>query len=119
MEEKRSARERKQNRNERNIEVGRKMLRLKFAGKPITKDAAILMAVADAFGSKPEIYRRISWRALIELSSPALPLAAREALEARIRAGEHVGAPAIRSIRGALRTDRTRPQAEPAGRMAA
>lgn len=63
--------------------------------------ACEVMKVARAYGTRPEIFTRLSWNALLYLASPALPAAAREALERRIVAGERVGAPEIRAARGA------------------
>jgi hypothetical protein len=68
MAERKSARARKQEFNERNIELGRQMLKsesnsnYKFgrershAFRIDTKRAASLTAVAKAFGAKPEVY---------------------------------------------------------------
>jgi hypothetical protein len=113
MAERKEARARKCHHNERNIELGRQMLQLRseitsdreFSRhrrdnfRVDTKRAAELMAVASAFGLKSEVYCRLSWRALVELSSPTFPKAAREALEARIIAGGRIGAPEIRAAR--------------------
>lgn len=81
------------------------------------QQACELMKVARAYGTMPEVFARLSWNALLHLASPALPAAAREALEGRIVAGERIGAPEIRAARGALRTGGPRRQAE--RRMAA
>jgi hypothetical protein len=61
--------------------------------------ACEVMKVARAYGTRPEIFTRLSWNALLHLASPALPAAAREALERRILAGERIGAPEIRAVR--------------------
>ena len=66
------------------------------------KLAAQAMKIAKIYGARPEIYSLLSWNALVHLASPALPAAAREALEHRILAGDHVGAPEIRAASGAL-----------------
>ena len=69
----------------------------------MTKLAVDALKVARLYGARPEIYTRLSWNALVTLASPALSAAAREALERRILAGEHIGAPEIRAAYGALR----------------
>jgi hypothetical protein len=60
------------------------------------------MRVARLYGAKPEIYTRLSWNALVMLSSPSLPAAVRQDLETRVISGERVGEPEIRAARGAL-----------------
>jgi hypothetical protein len=76
------------------------------------------MKAARIYGTRPEIFTRLSWNALLHLASPALPTIAREALEARIIAGEKIGAPEIRAASGARKAGKR--QAErPAPRMAA
>lgn len=75
------------------------------------------MQVARAYGTRPEIFRRVSWVLLRTLASPSLPAAARLRIESRIIAGERVGAPEIRKARGALKTGR--PDVKQARRMAA
>src|ERR1019366_8301019 len=55
------------------------------------------MKVARAYGARPEIYRRLSWIALFELSSPKMAQSARQAIEAKILAGQAVTAPQIRT----------------------
>lgn len=45
---------------------------------------------ARAYGDRPDIYCRLSWNALVLLSSPTLPARARQHLEARILAGEKI-----------------------------
>lgn len=59
------------------------------------------MAVAAMYSSRPEITARLCWDALAALSSPSLPAHLREALEARILAGERIGSPEIRRARQA------------------
>jgi hypothetical protein len=83
-------------------------------------DAADAMRVARLYGSRPEIVSRLSWAALVTLSSPTLAGAIRDALERRIAAGDKIDTPAIRAARGARQAGRTRRQAaRPAVRMAA
>jgi hypothetical protein len=52
--------------------------------------------VAKAFGTKPEVYRRLSWKALHDPSSPSLLPAVRQDLEARVISGELITGPDIR-----------------------
>jgi hypothetical protein len=118
---------------EKNVATGMKLLALRATikgncafGRAVRRefdidaqDAAEMMKVARAYGSRPEIFTRLSWVALVTLSSPALPVAAREALESRIRAGEAIGAPEIRAARGPLRSGPRRQAGQPAARMAA
>jgi hypothetical protein len=76
--------------------------------------------VAKAYGERPDIYRRLSWNALVLLSSPTLPLSVPQDLEARILAGESVGGPDIVRARGAHKMGRPkRPADQPALRVAA
>jgi hypothetical protein len=119
---------------EKNIAVGLELLVLRSTikgncafGRAVRRQfdidgqfACEVMKVARVYGARPEIFKRLSWNALVHLSSPALPAAAREALEARIRAGEAISATEIRGARGARKAGTPRRQAEqPARRMAA
>jgi len=66
-------------------------------------EVAEMMRVVRRYGARPEIYRAIGWRALVELASQATPEPVRLELEARILAGERVnGAEIIRTrvVRG-------------------
>jgi hypothetical protein len=77
-------------------------VRKRFPGvDPITASEA--MKVARVYGTRPEIYRRLSWIALFELSSPKMAQSVRKALEAKIIAGQSVTAPQIRKARGRLK----------------
>ena len=79
-----------------------------------------VMKVARAYGAKPGIYQRMSWEALLKLSSPTMPAPVRLRLEARILAGEKIVASDIVRARGTLKTGRPRrPAEQPAPRMAA
>jgi hypothetical protein len=70
--------------------------------------------------NKPDIYRRISWRALTELCSPSLLTEQRERFEARILGGEDVKAAEIGRARVRLPSGRPRNSAgQRALRMAA
>ena len=76
--------------------------------------------VAKVYGARPEIYRRLSWEGLIQLSSPTLPSSLRQDLERRILAGERISGPNIIRARGPLKMGRPRRRADrPAMRMAA
>jgi hypothetical protein len=77
--------------------------------------------VAKAFATRPEIYRAVSWITLIELASPKMSPAVRQALEAKILAGQSVTAREIRKARGPLKggSPKRRPAAQQARRMAA
>jgi hypothetical protein len=65
-----------------------------------TKAAFEAMRIARIYGQRPEIYSRLSWQALIQLTSPSLPAGARRQLEMRIIAGESISGPAIVRFRG-------------------
>lgn len=73
--------------------------------------------VARAYGDRPDVYQRLSWAALVELSSPSLPAAAREQFERRALAGEDIKAVEIARARGHLPSGR--PRQERPARMAA
>jgi antitoxin component of MazEF toxin-antitoxin module len=51
---------------------------------------AEMMRTARLFGHRPEIYRAVGWRTLVELASQATPEEQRQEFEARILAGERV-----------------------------
>jgi hypothetical protein len=79
-----------------------------------------LRRVAQAYGSKSQVYRRLSWDALDQLASRSVTGAIRAMLEQRILAGEHVTADDIRSASGKrLQSPRRRAAAVSAMRMAA
>jgi hypothetical protein len=89
---------------EANVELGRKLAALRAQAKSNRAFGRAVRAqfdieamhavecarVARAYGDRPDIYRRLSWNALVLLSSPTLPSPARQRLEARILAGEPV-----------------------------
>lgn len=119
---------------EKNIALGLELLALRSAIKGNTafghavrhrfdvdgQHACEVMKVARVYGTRPEIFTRLSWNALLHLASPALPAAAREALERRILAGHRIGAPEIRAARAPRKAGRPRRQSErPASRIAA
>jgi hypothetical protein len=60
-----------------------------------TLTACELMKVTRMYGGRPEIWQRLSWQALVQLSSPSLPAKHREEFERRIIAGEGVKGPEI------------------------
>jgi hypothetical protein len=74
--------------------------------------------VARVFGRRPDIYRRMSWQALVELSSPSLSAPARLRFETAIIAGKDIKVPQIKRARGRLPSGRPR-QERAAARMAA
>jgi hypothetical protein len=82
--------------------------------------AARTMRVARLYAGRPEIWRAASWRTLIELASPKMAPSMRQALEAKILAGETITAPHIRKTRGRFKGGSPkRPINQPAARMAA
>ena len=101
---------------EQKIELGRKLVALrdtmpsnqKFSwtvrkqfGLDDPLHVAEMMRVARLYGERPEIFRSISWRALVELASTATSPAHREKFEARILAGERINGAEIIRARGA------------------
>ena len=65
--------------------------------------ASEMARVGRLYGARPDIYRGVGWRALVELASQATSESVRLELEARILAGERVnGAEIIRTrvVRG-------------------
>jgi hypothetical protein len=68
------------------------------------------MKVARAYGDRPEVFTRVSWNALLLLSSPTMPPAVREGLEARILAGEPISGPDIVHAREGRFTKTGRPK---------
>lgn len=100
---------------ERKIEMGRKLIelrsrhvwnnnfgrdRLKLFPDLDTLEASGLMRVARMYADRPEIYRRVSWATLLELTSGGLSKAQRGRLEARISGGEDIAATEIKRTRG-------------------
>jgi hypothetical protein len=81
--------------------------------------ACDVMRVARAYGTKREIFTRLSWNALLTLASSSMPRAIAEELETRIIAGEAIGASQIRAARGPLPSGRPRRLADQPVRMAA
>ena len=76
--------------------------------------------VARLYAGRPEVWRAASWRTLIELASPKMAPSMRQALEARILAGETITAPHIRKTRGRFKGGSPRRSAgQPAPQMAA
>lgn len=82
-------------------------------------EASELMRIWRGYGTRPEIFERVSWAALRELSSPSMPAGLRMELEAKIVAGENVAASDIRRSRGSLPIGRSRRRERQAGRAAA
>jgi hypothetical protein len=103
---------------EKNIALGVELLALRATvpgnapfGREVRKrfpgvdniEASQAMRVAKMFSSKPEIYRSVGWRALVELASPKMSQALRQRIEADILAGRPVSAPQIRRARAPLK----------------
>jgi hypothetical protein len=94
---------------EANVELGRKLVALRSRIKSNRAYGRAVRAqfdvdtmlgvecarVARAYGERPEVYRRLSWEGLIQLSSPTLPSSLRQDLERRILAGERISGPDI------------------------
>jgi len=74
---------------------------------------------ARAYSERPDIYRRLSWNALVLLSSPTIPAPVRQDLEARILVGESIGGLDILRSRGALNMGPPRRRADRPIRVAA
>jgi hypothetical protein len=120
---------------EKSIELGKALLALRAAttsntqfGRDVRQrfpgvdqiTASEAMKVARVYGTRPEIYGRLSWIALFELSSPKMAQSVRKALEAKILAGETVTASQIRKARGRLKGGCLRRKTDrPAVRLAA
>jgi hypothetical protein len=116
---------------ERNIALGVELLELRRTishnttfGRQVRnrfnlepRESCRAMLIARIYAGRPEVYTRLSWIALVELSGPSTTEDVRKGLEARIIAGEAIGAPEIRKARGALKTGR--PNVKQARRMAA
>ena len=66
-----------------NIEFGK--LRRRLGVEPVSAQKAL--RVADMYGRRPEIYRRLTWAALVARTAPSLPVRARIEIEAEIIAG--------------------------------
>jgi hypothetical protein len=101
---------------EQKIELGRKLVALRDTvpsnqkfGAAVRKQfdlhdslyVAEVMRVARMYGSRPEIYGAVGWRALVELASTTTPEALRRKFEARIIAGDRVNGAEIVRTRGA------------------
>jgi hypothetical protein len=72
------------------------------------------MRVARLYDRRWEITSRLSWAALVELSSSSIPQSLRRELEAKIIAGKRVGVAEIRRARGQLKPGRLSATARPA-----
>jgi hypothetical protein len=118
---------------ERKIALGAEMLALRSAtdcnkrfGKlraerfdVDAQEAARMMRVAKHYAGRPEIYRRLSWRILVELTAPAVMPDARRVLELKIASGQKVDLAQIRRARGAVKRGAPkRRQKHPTSRMA-
>jgi hypothetical protein len=101
---------------EKRIEIGLQLIELKAKARRNNNDYSAMRKkhfgdvdpvlateatrVARMYGQCPEVYRRASWRALVELSSPSLSTSARQRFEAVIRAGKNIKGPQIACARG-------------------
>lgn len=100
---------------ERNIALGVKLLALRAAipgnaqfGRELRArfdvdhiHASRVIRVARLYATRPEVYRAVSWRTLVELASPKMSEALRQAFEQKVLAGEQLSAPKIRRARAA------------------
>jgi hypothetical protein len=93
-------------------------LRKRHFGDVEPKLAMQATSVAKVYGAKPEIYRRVSWQALVELSAPSLSAAARLRFESAVIEGKEITGIQIKRARGRRPNGRPR-QSRPAARMAA
>jgi hypothetical protein len=99
----------------RNIELGLELLKLKARSRRNNDYSALrwkhfpdlepklamqAAGVARNYGQRPEIFRRMSWQALVQLSLPSLHPVRRAQFEARIMAGENVTGKEIARARG-------------------
>jgi hypothetical protein len=101
--------------NRRKIDIGCALIRLKQrAGRQFEREAyrlfkvvyngqrADLMRVAALYGERPDIWQRVSWRALVLLAKPSMPADLRHEFEARIKAGALVTGKEIAARRKTL-----------------
>lgn len=100
----------------RNNDFGQ--LRKRHFGDVEPKLAMQATSVAKIYGTRPDIYRRMSWQALVELSSPSISAAARLRFETAVIEGKDINGRQIRRARGRRPNGRPR-QSRPAARMAA
>jgi hypothetical protein len=120
---------------EKNIALGNELLTLRAAtasnsrfGRQVRKrfpdvdqrQTSQTMRVARLYAGRPDVWRAASWRTLIELASPKMSSSVRQALEAKILAGQSVSAPEIRRARGPLKggSPKRRPINQPASMAA-
>jgi hypothetical protein len=68
------------------------MLRARGLDTKHASDVSATMRVASVNSDRPEIFKRLSWNALFELSSPKMSKSVRTALEVKVIAGESVTA---------------------------
>jgi hypothetical protein len=100
-----------------NTEFGRQV-RKRFPGVDQNL-ASDCLRVARLYASRPQIWRALSWIALVELSSPKMSQSVRKALEVKVMAGESITAPQIRKARGRLKGGCLKRKAAQPVRMAA
>ena len=99
---------------ERNIELGRQLVALRADNLSNCAYSRVVRArfgidaqhagecarVARIYGGRPEVFRRLSWAALLELSA-SMPTPVRQDLEQRVIAGERISNARIRRARQA------------------
>jgi hypothetical protein len=83
--------------------------------------ASRAMRVARVYATRPKIYSAASWITVVEWSSPKMSPLVRQALDAKMAAGQSVRAPEIRRARVPLRggSPKRGTTDQPAPRMAA
>jgi hypothetical protein len=74
-----------------------------------TQTGVELMRVSRAFGQRPDVYRRLSWQGLVELSAASMPWNIRRRLETAIMTGTKMTAVQIRRARLAHAAKRGQP----------
>jgi hypothetical protein len=74
-----------------------------------TQTGVELMRVSRAFAQRPDVYRRLSWQGLVELSAASMPWNFRRRLETAIMTGTKMTAVQIRRARLADATKRGQP----------
>jgi hypothetical protein len=98
------------------VELGVKLLELRSTVKSNREFGRrrdkLFDVVARVYGHRPDIYRRLSWKAVRDLASPTMPAPVRQKLEASILAGERIGGPQIRRARQAHAVKRDQPAAQ-------
>ena len=76
-------------------------------------DVSEAMQVTRLYAGRDEIVNRLSWAALVRLSSPSMPASVRQDLEDKIAAGYRISCRNIERARGTLKPGRPRRPADP------